>query len=113
MTEKKFIEDEYFVPPKEVAQAAAEGLELHEKFGKGGTTVGWARAKELSKQENLSHKDIIRIASYFARHEVDKKARNFNNKDKPSKGYIAWQLWGGDAGQKWANDLKAKLEKQN
>ena len=110
MTENKIIRSKYFIPTNEIAKAAAEGLALHEKFGVGGTEVGLARAKQLSNKENVSQEDIIKIASYFARHEVDKTAPNFYNKDKPSKGYIAWQLWGGDAGQKWANDIKTELE---
>lgn len=48
------------------------------------------------------------MTSYFARHKVDKSGKDFNNKDKPSNGYIAWLLWGGDAGKEWAESIKKK-----
>lgn len=49
------------------------------------------------------------MVSYFARHEVDKKAANFGDEEEPSVGYIAWLLWGGDEGREWAEDLKEKM----
>jgi hypothetical protein len=51
------------------------------------------------------------MVSYFARHEVDKRAKNFGNEENPSAGYIAWLLWGGDVGRSWARQEKAKFEK--
>ena len=110
MTAKRFIDDDNFIPPEDVARAAEFGLELHKKFNRGGTKVGWARAKQLKGREAVSRKDLVNISSYFARHEVDKKAENFNNKDNPSNGYIAQLLWGGDPGKKWADDLKKKFK---
>jgi len=45
--------------------------------------------------------------SFFARHEVDKKAEGFNQGEDgyPSNGRIAWALWGGDAGKSWAEKI--------
>jgi phage head maturation protease len=40
--------------------------------------------------------------SYFARHEVDKKGEGWG---VDSAGYIAWLLWGGDAGWRWAKSI--------
>jgi hypothetical protein len=40
--------------------------------------------------------------SYFSRHEVDKKGEGWG---KDSAGYIAWLLWGGDAGWAWAKKI--------
>jgi hypothetical protein len=50
------------------------------------------------------------MASYFARHKVDKRADNFGSDEDPSTGYIAWLLWGGDAGQKWAEEQARAIE---
>jgi hypothetical protein len=50
------------------------------------------------------------MASYFARHKIDKRAENFGNDDDPSTGYIAWLLWGGDAGQTWAEEHLKMIE---
>ncbi len=93
---------ESHIPPETVARQAALGLELRRKFGRGGTQVGVARARDLKNRKELSAATIKRMHSFFARHEVDKKAANFGNKTDPSRGYIAWLLWGGDAGRAWA-----------
>lgn len=95
-----------YSPPDKVATNAKKGLELRRKHGKGGTTVGVARARDLKDQRNLSNKTINKMHSYFARHEVDKKAENFDDDKNPSAGYIAWLLWGGDEAKKWVEEIK-------
>lgn len=95
--------------PEIVAINAAKGLALRQRFGRGGTEVGVARAQELMSRRQLSPGTIKRMVSFFARHEVDKRARNFGNEDNPSAGYIAWLLWGGDEGRAWAKALKEKI----
>ena len=99
------------VPPKAVAQAAEKGLQLREEFHRGGTQIGVARARDLKNQRALSEDTIKRMVSYFARHKVDKRAKNFGDENDPSAGYIAWLLWGGDAGRDWALSLRAKSGK--
>ena len=51
--------------------------------------------------------------AYFARHEVDKKGKNFGNEEKPSNGYIAWLLWGGEPGKRWATKLRNEMKQQD
>ena len=53
------------------------------------------------------------MSGYFARHEVDKASRShvWGDEANPSAGYIAWLLWGGEAGRDWADGLKSRLEK--
>ena len=87
------------VPPQEVRNNAKRGLELRKKYNRGGTEVGVARARDLSNGAALSLDTIKRMSSYFSRHEVDKKGEGWG---KDSAGYIAWLLWGGDAGWSWA-----------
>lgn len=103
-------EEEGFIPPVEVAQAARQGLLLKEKFNRGGTEVGWARAEQLKERRVVSKGEIKKIVSYFARHEVDKQGKNFGNLENPSKGYIAWLLWGGDAGREWAQGIRGQFK---
>ena len=91
-----------FVPPQEVRSNAKRGLELREKYGRGGTAIGVARARDLSNGASLPLDTIKRMNSYFARHEVDKKGEGWG---KDSAGYIAWLLWGGDAGWSWAKKI--------
>ena len=95
--------------PEAVANNAAKGLALRDRFKRGGTEIGWARARDLKNRVSLSPSTIRRMVSYFARHEIDKRARNFGNEENPSAGYIAWLLWGGDEGRAWALELKARI----
>lgn len=97
-------------PPAEVASAAEKGLKFRARFRRGGTTVGIARARDLQHRKPLSDLTVKRMVSYFARHKVDKRAENFGNDEEPSTGYIAWLLWGGDAGQKWAEEQAKTIE---
>lgn len=99
-------------PPAAVAKAAKQGLKLREKFGRGGTEVGVDRANQLAARKPVSEADIAAISSYFKRHSVDKDAtaHKWGDLDDPSPGYVAWLLWGGDAGEKWADKVKAQLE---
>jgi hypothetical protein len=98
-------------PPATVAREAEKGLKLHEQFDRGGTEVGWARARQLRDRKALSRDDVVAMASYFARHEVDKRGHDWGNEETPSAGYIAWLLWGGEEGRKWAEAKKTELEK--
>lgn len=97
------------VPPQAVADNAARGLAYRAKFGRGGTEIGVARAEELRARRTLAPSTIRRMVSFFARHEVDKRAKNFGNDDNPSAGYVAWLLWGGDEGRAWALELKRRI----
>ena len=95
-----------------MASEASRGLEWRKKFGRGGTEIGVARARDIANRRSLSAETVLRMRSYFARHEVDKKGEGWSPSDKgyPSAGRIAWALWGGDAGRAWANRLARKLE---
>jgi hypothetical protein len=101
--------DPTFTPTQQMAAAARRGLRLREKFGRGGTQVGVDRANQLAAREPVSAEDVKSMHSFFARHEVDKqaKAHQWDSDTDPSAGFIAWLLWGGDAGKAWA-DAKAK-----
>lgn len=102
-------------PSEEMAREATRGLEWRREFNRGGTEVGVARARDISNRTNLSPETIGRMVSYFARHEVDKQAEGFRPGEDgyPSAGRIAWALWGGDAGQSWANSKQKQLEANN
>ena len=101
------------IPPQKVADNAAKGLKFREEYGHGGTNIGLTRARQLKARKHVSDDIIARMVSYFARHEVDKSATNFGNDDNPSKGYIAWLLWGGDEGRKWAQDIHETIKDKN
>jgi len=101
-------------PTEEMASNAARGLELRRKYNRGGTSVGVARARDISNRKQLSHSTVKRMVSYFARHEVDKDSPNWptDKNGRPSNGYIAWLLWGGDSGRAWANARSKQIDRQ-
>jgi hypothetical protein len=102
-----------FVPPDGVQSNARRGLELRREFNRGGTEVGVARARSLSNGQSIPLETIRRMVSYFARHEVDKKGEDWGNTSNPSAGYIAWLLWGGDAGKTWADSISEREKKKD
>ena len=99
-------------PTLKMASAARRGLRLRAKFGRGGTEVGVARAHQLAERRAVSDADIKSMHSFFARHAVDKesKSHKWNSDSDPSAGFIAWLLWGGDAGKAWADRKAAALD---
>ena len=70
-----------------------------------GTAVGWTRAGQLARGETLSLSTVKRMYSFFSRHEVDKKGKDFYNTSNPSNGRIMWDAWGGDAGFSWSRKV--------
>ena len=105
-----------YTPTKGVIEAARRALQWIDegKAGAGFTAVGRRRAAELAAGNQVSSDIVRRMASYFARHEVDKQATGFNAGEPgyPTPGRVAWDAWGGDAGQTWAETI-IRFEERN
>lgn len=101
-----------FLPTKAVQAEAARGLEWRREHRRGGTLVGVARARDLSNGRPVSVSTLRRMVSYFKRHEIDKLGAGFYQGSPrwPSAGRIAWALWGGDVGRKWAEACLRKVD---
>jgi len=102
-----------FKPPASVAKEAQKALNYREKYKdevKAGTRVGWIRANQLANRENISLDTIKRMKNFFTRHKKN-KAIAPDKKDTPWKdnGFVAHLLWGGDAGEKWANNILNRI----
>jgi len=110
--EFKDLQDIDTKPTKGMVEEAKKGLEWRREHKRGGTQVAVARATNIKNGDNLSFDTIKRMNSFFARHEVDKKAEGFEIGEDgfPSAGRIAWALWGGDAGQSWAKKKVNEIE---
>jgi hypothetical protein len=100
-------------PTDSMANNARRGLEMRREYGRGGTEVGVARARDLANKKNLSPETVGRMYSYFSRHEVDKKGKGWSpgSEGYPSNGRIAWLLWGGDAGFSWAKSKWSQIQR--
>ena len=104
-----------YKPTSGMVEEAKRGLDWRSEFGRGGTAVGIARARDISNGKNLSKDTVKRMFSFFSRHEVDKKAKGFRPGEEgfPSNGRIAWALWGGDAGFSWSRKITERLKKED
>lgn len=98
------------IPPKKVQDNAKEGLELRRQWGRGGTAVGVARARDLSNGADLSIETIKRMAQ-FNRHRQNYKPNKKESDGGPTAGTIAWLLWGGTEGVDWA--IRISKQDQN
>jgi hypothetical protein len=107
---------ESFSPPSSVRAAARRGLELRKKHGKGGLTTqeagkqgigsGVARATSLANGDKVSYETIKRMAAFFSRHAKNKSG------GEDDAGFISHNLWGGDAGERWARSMIERVEKE-
>lgn len=100
-----------FRPTDAMQEAARRALAWKEEGKPGGTRVGLARANQIVDGGTISEDTILRMYSFFARHEVDKEAEGFSPGEEgyPSPGRVAWDLWGGDAGQAWATRMRDRI----
>jgi hypothetical protein len=98
---------EGYKPTSGMQSAARRAIKLKEqgKAKGAGTAVGWTRAGQLSRGETLSLSTVKRMYSFFSRHEVDKKGKDWDNAENPSNGKIMWLAWGGDAGFSWSRKI--------
>ena len=92
--QNKAVTDIDTTPTQGMVEEAQRGLDWRKEFGRGGTQVGLARARQLVNKEKLSPRTVTRMYSFFRRHEVDKEAEGFRRGEKgyPSNGRIAWAL---------------------
>jgi hypothetical protein len=98
---------EGYKPTAGMQSAARRAIKLKEqgKAKGAGTAVGWTRAGQLARGESLSLDTVKRMYSFFSRHEVDKKGKDWDNAENPSNGKIMWLAWGGDAGFSWSRKI--------
>ena len=96
-----------YKPTGAMASNARKAIKFKEdgKANGAGTNVGWTRAHQLASGESLSLDTVKRMYSFFSRHEVDKKGKDWGSQANPSNGYIMWLAWGGDAGFSWSRAI--------
>lgn len=104
------VKADTYSPPAGARAAARKAIKFKEdgKANGAGTSVGWTRARQLANGEALSLSTVKRMYSYFSRHEVDKKGKDWGNNSNPSNGYIMWLAWGGDAGYSWSKSIATR-----
>jgi hypothetical protein len=98
--------------PKGAQEEAKRALEWRKEHKRGGTPVGVNTARILAKGGQIGINKVRHIAKYFPRHEIDKRAEGYKPGEDgfPSRGRIAWGLWGGDTAWRWARQI---VEREN
>lgn len=103
-----------YKPTKAMADEARKALEWRAEYGRGGTEIGVARARNIANRDNLSSQTVARMRSFFARHGVNRD--KFYDKKEPDGGptawRIAWSLWAGDPGRRWAEAIGEREDKK-
>ena len=110
MTKKKAGPD--LSIPAKVQENAQKGLELRREYGFGGTKVGENTATILAAGGQVTARKVRHIARYWPRHAHDNLDEKGQHGEKPSRGYIAWLLWGGNEGRAWSEKLVEQLDAQ-
>lgn len=108
-------------PPEGVRSAAARGLELRQKYKRGGLSnaqasdegigSGVQRATNLKNGDALSLPTVKRMHAFFSRHQKNFAPDKKEADGGPTAGTIAWYLWGGNAGKSWAAGIVAAADK--
>ena len=103
-----------FKPPAGAANAAKKAIKWKDEHGSavdGGTQVGWTRASQLVSGDEMSPETVRRMYKFFQRHEKNKSVKpEFKDEPWRDNGYVAWLIWGGDAGKRWAEKLWNQME---
>ncbi len=93
--------------PDSASNNAKKAIKYKEENGSScGTRVGWTRAGQLARKENISRDTIARMAS-FKRHQ--------QHKDVPYSegcGGLMYDAWGGTSGVEWAINKLKQIDKK-
>ncbi len=98
--------NDYPASAKNAAKRALKWRDEHPDQ-KCGTRVGWTRANQLAKGENISEETIARMSSF---------ARHLQYKDVPYSegcGGLMVDAWGGQAGIEWAQNKLERIREES
>lgn len=102
-----------FSPPPEVREAAVEALEWRFRDGHaGGTDIGVGRALQLALEPTVPPRDIDRMVNYGSRHRIDLSSERAR-KGELTPGVVAWGLWGGHDGIRFAREVAAQMDERD
>lgn len=111
----------HFYPTAAMAEAADRGLRYREKAGgRGGLTTrqageagvgsGVQRAVQIKYRREILPETVRRMVAFFDRHEKN-AAVDPGKKPHEDAGHVAWLLWGGDPGRRWATRIVEQMRK--
>ena len=99
------------VPPA-VRDEAMRALRMAHKHNYGAWNfIGVARAIQLAVVPRIGQKSVDRMRAFFTRHAKDANAPHFGDNKRPSRGYLAHLVWGGDPAKTWVMDTEEQMRK--
>lgn len=99
--------------PKAASENAQKMIDWKDKYPdeiRGGTQVGWTRARQLANRESISRDVVSRMAQFNRHRENAEVAPEYKETPWKDAGYVAWNLWGGTEGVDWAIRKMKELE---
>jgi hypothetical protein len=70
--------------------------------------IGLARAVQLATVPRIDTRSVERMRAFFTRHAKDAEAAGFGNDERPSRGYLAHLVWGGDPAKEWVMGMEQR-----
>lgn len=70
-------EDINLIPTNAMVEEARKGLEWRKEFGRGGTAVGVARARQIVNKQELSARTVRRMHSFLVGMKLIKRVKDF------------------------------------
>ena len=101
--------------PESARQNACKVLRWREEHGEevqGMTQIGWTRANQLCKGENISRETVARMSGFIRHKQNSEIAPEFTGTPWKDKGYVAWLGWGGTEGIEWAQRKLDQIDKE-
>lgn len=99
-----------FDPTEAMKMAVTRALTWFEQ-SKGAGAGDLSFAQKIASGERLSPEDVTRMHEYFSAHEMDKHVVGFfaDQAGFPAPERVAWDLYGGDPGYRWAIERKGQM----
>jgi hypothetical protein len=101
--------------PEAAKENACKVLRWRDEHGddvKGMTQVGWTRANQLCKGENISRDTIARMSAFIRHQQNADIADEYKGEPWKDAGYVAWLGWGGTEGVEWASRKLKQIDEE-
>ena len=107
-------QENYDTYPQGATNNAKRMIAWKEKHGiKGGSDISWTTASQLSNREALSVETLKSVKSFLDKNKENAKIDpDFKGTPYKDKGYIAYNLWGGESMRTWVNRLFDRLDNE-
>jgi hypothetical protein len=98
--------------PAAVREEAMRAVRMAHKHNYGAWhMIGLARAVQLATVPRIDTRSVERMRAFFTRHAKDARAPHFGDDTRPSRGYLAHLVWGGDPAKEWVMGMERKMRR--